>query len=134
MKASKEYVNEKIKELEDKLSRTEEWLDTRIENCVGENRARSIANNAIADKLKELEDKDEARREAQHQAYRDIVETTEGYLENNLERIVQSYVDKLKDKLVVELARKAMNLNKDGRPISRDVDPEEYYRRLDESF
>ena len=126
MNASKKYVDEEIEKLKDKLSRTDEWLDARIEDCVGENRARSIANNAIADKLKELEEKDEARRDAQLQEYRDIAEATEKYLEDNLERIVQSYVDELNDKLIVELARKAMNLNKDGMPINRDVDPEAY--------
>lgn len=92
-----------IKKLEDKISELEEKI-------LDEYDIRNIVNKAIKAEEAELRDVYEVRRDAREKAWNDIASNIEGIVERRLPELIEEATKDIQDKLIVELARKAMNM------------------------
>lgn len=92
-----------IKKLEDKISELEEKI-------LDEYDIRNIADKAIKVEEAELRDVYEVRRDAREEAWNAITSNIEGIVERRLPELIEEATKDIQDKLIVELARKAMNM------------------------
>lgn len=92
-----------IKKLEDKISELEEKI-------LDEDDIRSIADGEIMAEEAKLNGIYEVRRDAREEAWDAITSNIEGIVERRLPAFVKEATKDIQDKLIVELARKAMNM------------------------
>lgn len=95
-----------IKELENKISK----LEGKIPD---EHDIRNIAFGVIEAKKAELSDIYEVRRRTREEAWEAITSNIEGTVEQRLPALIEEATKDIQDKLLVELARKAMGLDKE---------------------
>ena len=94
-----------IKKLEDKISELEEKIPDEYD-------IRSIAGEIVGAEKAELSEIYEVRRDAREKAWNDITSNIEGIVEQRLPALIEEATENIQDKLIVELARKAMNMEK----------------------
>ena len=94
-----------IKKLEDKISE----LEGKIPN---EYDIRIIAGEVIGAEKAKLSDIYEVRRDAREEAWNAITDNIENTVEQRLPALIEEATKDIQDKLIVELARKAMNMEK----------------------
>lgn len=100
----------RIKKLEDKISKLEKKiLEKKIPD---EYDIRDIAREVIDEEKEELSDAYEVRRNTREEALNAIVNEVKGVVERRLPALVKEATKDIQDKLIVELARKAMNMEK----------------------
>lgn len=92
-----------IKELEDKISELEEKIPNEYDIM-------NIADEAIKAEEAELRDVYELRRDEKEKVWNDIAFNIEGIVEQRLPALIEEATKVIQDKLLVELARKAMNM------------------------
>lgn len=92
-----------IKKLEDKISKLEEKIPDEYD-------IRGIASEAIEAKKAELSDIYELRRDAREEAWNAITSNVESIVKRRLPDLIEEATKDIQDKLIVELARKAMNM------------------------
>lgn len=92
-----------IKKLEDKISELEEKIPDEYD-------IRDIADEAIKAEKAELSKVYEVRRDAREEAWDAITSNIESIVERQLPALVEEVTKDIEDKLIVELARKAMNM------------------------
>lgn len=92
-----------IKELEDRISELEEKIPD-------EYNIRHIADNVIRAEEAKLSDIYEVRRDAREEAWHAVTDNLEGIVEQRLPALIREATKDIQDKLIVELARKAMNM------------------------
>ena len=92
-----------IKKLEDKISELEEKIPDEYD-------IRDIADEAIKTEKAELSKVYEVRRDAREEAWDAITSNIESIVERQLPAFVEEATKDIQDKLLVELARKAMNM------------------------
>lgn len=92
-----------IKKLEDKISELEEKI-------LDEYDIRNIASKVIEAEKAELREIYEVRRDAREEAWNVITSNIEGIVEQRLPELIEKATKDIQDKLLVELARKAMNM------------------------
>lgn len=92
-----------IKKLEDKISELEEKIPDEYD-------IRDIADEAIKAEKAELSKVYEVRRDAREEAWDTITSNIESIVERQLPAFVEEATKDIQDKLLVELARKAMNM------------------------
>lgn len=96
-------LENKIKKLEDKISELEEEIPD-------EYNIRNIADEAVRTEEAELNKVYEVRRDAREEAWDAVTSNIEGIVERRLPAFVEEATKDIQDKLLVELARKAMNM------------------------
>ena len=92
-----------IKELEDKISKLEEKIPDEYD-------IRNIASEVIGAEKAELREIYEIRRDAREEAWDAVTSSMESIVERRLPALIEEATKDIQDKLIVELARKAMNL------------------------
>lgn len=92
-----------IKKLEDKISELEEKIPDEYE-------IRSIAEEEIRAEEAKLSEIYELRRDAREEAWDAVTSNIESIVERQLPAFVEEATKDIQDKLLVELARKAMNM------------------------
>ena len=92
-----------FKKLEDKISELEEKIPNEYD-------IRSIAGEVIEAKKAELSEIYEVRRDAREEAWDAVTSTIENIVEQQLPALIKEATKGIQDKLIVELARKAMNM------------------------
>lgn len=95
-----------IKKLEDKISKIEEKIPDEYD-------IRDIANGAIMAEKAKLSDVYELREDAREEAWNAIASKIDDIVEGRLPALVEEATKVIQDKLIVELARKAMNMEED---------------------
>lgn len=93
----------KIKKLERKISELEEKIPNEYD-------IRDIASVVIEAEKAELRDIYEMRRDTREEAWHAIADNLEGIVEQRLPALIEEATKVIQDKLIVELARKAMNM------------------------
>ena len=96
-------LENKISELEDKISELEEELS-------GEDNIRNIAKGEIMAEEAKLNRIYEVRGDAREEAWDAVTSSMEGIVERRLPDFIEKATKNIQDKLLVELARKAMNM------------------------
>ena len=94
-----------IKKLEDKISELEEKIPNEYD-------IRIIAGETVKAEEAKLSDIYELRRDAREKAWNAITDNIEGIVEQRLPALIEEATKVIQDKLLVELARKAMNMEK----------------------
>lgn len=94
-----------IKELENKISELEEKIPNEYD-------IRIIASEVTKAEEAKLSDIYEVRRDAREEAWHAITDNLEGIVEQRLPALIEEATKDIQDKLIVELARKAMNMEK----------------------
>ena len=92
-----------VKELENKISELEEKIPNEYD-------IRDIADKEIGAAKAELSDIYELRRDAREEAWEAVTSNIEGVVERRLPDLIEKATKDIQDKLIVELARKAMNM------------------------
>lgn len=92
-----------IKKLEGKISELEEQIPNEYD-------IRNIASVVIEAEKAELRDIYEMRRDAREEAWHAIADNLEVIVERRLPDLIREATKDIQDKLIVELARKAMNM------------------------
>ena len=92
-----------IKKLEDKISELEEQIPDEYD-------IRKIADEAIRVEEAELSKAYEVREDAREEAWDAITSNMESIVERRLPALIEEATKDIQDKLIVELARKAMNM------------------------
>ena len=92
-----------IKKLEDKISELEEKIPDEYD-------IRNIASGVIGAEKAELREIYEVRSDAREEAWNAITSNIEGIVEKRLPALIEKTTKDIQDKLIVELARKAMNM------------------------
>ena len=92
-----------FKELENRISELEEKIPNEYD-------IRIIAGEAIKSEEARLSDIYELRRDAREKAWNAITDNIEGIVEQRLPALIEEATKDIQDKLIVELARKAMNM------------------------
>lgn len=92
-----------VKELENKISE----LERKIPN---EYDIRDIAGRVIGAEEAKLSDIYELRRDAREKAWNAITDNIDGIVKQRLPALIEEATKVIQDKLIVELARKAMNM------------------------
>lgn len=92
-----------VRELENKISELEEKIPNEYD-------IRIIAGKAIKAEEAKLSEIYELRREEREKAWDAITDNIEGIVEQRLPALVEEATKRIQDKLIVELARKAMNM------------------------
>lgn len=92
-----------IKKLEDKISKLEAKIPDEYD-------IKDIANGIIMAERAKLSEIDEAREDARDEAWEAIASKIDDIVEQRLPVLVEEATKDIQDKLIVELARKAMNL------------------------
>lgn len=92
-----------IKKLEDKISKLEEKIPDEYD-------IRDIADEAIEAEKTKLSEIYVVRRDAREEAWDAVTTNIESIVERRLPALVEEATKDIQDKLIVELARKAMNL------------------------
>lgn len=92
-----------IKKLEDKISELEEKIPDEYE-------IRSIAERRIRAEEAKLSEIYELRRDAREEAWEAVTSSMESIMERRLPALIEEATKDIQDKLLVELARKAMNM------------------------
>lgn len=92
-----------IKKLEDKISELEEKIPNEYD-------IRNIADKKIWAAKAELSEIYEVRRNAREEAWNAVTSNIEGIVEQRLPDLIEKATKDIQDKLIVELARKAMNM------------------------
>lgn len=104
-----------IKKLENKISELEDKISELEEEISGEDSIRNIAKGEIMAEEAKLNRVYEVRRDAREEAWDAVTSNIEGIVERRLPGFVEEATKGIQDKLLVELARKAMNMEaKDG--------------------
>lgn len=99
-----------IKKLEDKISKLEDKISELEEKIHDEDNIRNIAKGEIMAEEAELNRIYEVRGNAREEAWDAVTTNIEGIVEQRLPDFVEKATKDIQDKLIVELARKAMNL------------------------
>lgn len=94
---------EKISQLEGQISQLKEKIPKQYE-------IRSIAIGVIDDEKEELKSLYEERERAREEAWNIIQAHIDDYAASYMDQLIQGKVKDIEDKLIVELARKAMNI------------------------
>lgn len=94
---------EMIQKLKDKISELEKKIPNEYD-------IRDIADRAIMAKEAELSRIYEVRVDAREEAWDAVTSNIEGIVEQRLPALIEEATKDIQDKLIVELARKAMNL------------------------
>lgn len=102
----------KSKKLEAKISRLEEEISLLKEKIPKEYEIRKIAIGVIDEEKKELKRLYEEREEARDKVWDTMKAHIDDYAAGYMEQLIQEKVKDIEDKLIVELARKAMNMEK----------------------
>lgn len=92
-----------IKELENKISELEEKIPNEYD-------IRIIAGEVTKAEEAKLRDVYELRRDEREKVWNDITSNIEGIVEQRLPALIEEATKDIQDKLIVELARKAMNM------------------------
>lgn len=92
-----------FKELENRISELEEKIPNEYD-------IRIIAREEIKAEETKLSDIYEVRRDAREKAWNAITDNIEGIVEQRLPALIEEATKDIQDKLIVELARKAMNM------------------------
>ena len=92
-----------FKELENKISELEEKIPNEYD-------IRVIAGEVTKAEEAKLRDMYELRRDEKEKVWNDIVSDLEGIVERRLPELIEEATKVIQDKLLVELARKAMNM------------------------
>lgn len=99
-----------IKKLENKISELEDKISELEEEISGEDSIRNIAKGEIMAEEAKLNRVYEVRRDAREEAWDAVTSNIEGIVERRLPAFVEEATKDIQDKLLVELARKAMNM------------------------
>lgn len=99
-----------IKKLEDKIKKLEDKISELEEEIPDEDNIRNIADGAVRAEEAELSRVYEVRRDAREEAWDAVTSNLEGIVERRLPAFVEEAAKDIQDKLIVELARKAMNM------------------------
>ena len=94
-----------VKELENRISELEEKIPNEYD-------IRIIAGEAIKAEEAKLSEIYEVRRDEKEKAWNDMTSNMEGIVEQRLPALIEEATKVIQDKLLVELARKAMNMEK----------------------
>lgn len=94
-----------IKKLEDKISELEKEIPDEYD-------IRDIAREVIDEEKEELSNVYEVRSNTREDAWNAIVNNVEGVVKRQLPALVKEATKDIQDKLIVELARKAMNMER----------------------
>lgn len=100
----------KSKKLEDKISKLEDKISKLEDKIPKEYDIRSIAIGVIDDEKKELGRLYEERDKARQEAWDFMKENMDTFAAEYMNKIIGEKVKEIEDKLIVELARKAMNM------------------------
>ena len=92
-----------IKKLEDKISELEEKIPNEYD-------IRNIASQVIEAEEAKLSEIHGVRRNAREDAWSAVTSNIEGIVEQRLPDFIEKATKDIQDKLIVELARKAMNM------------------------
>lgn len=92
-----------IKKLEDKISELEEQIPNEYD-------IRIISGEEIKAEKAKLSEIYELRRDERERVWNDITSNIEGIVEQRLPALIEEATKVIQDKLIVELARKAMNM------------------------
>lgn len=92
-----------IKELENRISELEEKIPNEYD-------IRIIADEAIKAEEAKLSGIYEVRRAEKEKAWNDITSNIEGIVEQRLPALIEEATKVIQDKLLIELARKVMNM------------------------
>lgn len=92
-----------IKKLEDKISELEEKIPD-------EDDIRNIADGAVRVEEAKLREVYELRRRTKEEAWDAVTSNIEGVVKRHLPGFIEKATKNIQDKLLVELARKAMNM------------------------
>lgn len=95
--------NKKIKKLEKEISKLEE-------DSLGEYEVREIVEKVMEEREDELRDVFEEKMKAREETYNFIKERIEQIAKVYLQELVEEKIKDIQDKLLVELARKAMKM------------------------
>ena len=99
-----------IKKLEDKISKLEDKISELEEEILDEDYIRSIADGEIRGEEAKLREIYELRGDAREEAWDAVTSNMESIMERRLPALVEEATKDIQDKLLVELARKAMNM------------------------
>lgn len=99
-----------IKKLEDKIKKLEDRISELEEETPDEDNIRNIAYGEIRAEEAKLRDIYELRRDAREEAWDAVTSNIEDVVERRLPAFVEEATKDIQDKLLVELARKAMNM------------------------
>lgn len=99
-----------IKELENKISKLEDKISELEEEILDEDYIRSIAGGEVRAEEAKLNRIYEVRGDAREEAWDAVTNNIEGIVERRLPAFVEEATKDIQDKLLVELARKAMNM------------------------
>lgn len=99
-----------IKKLEDKISELEDKISELEEEISDEDSIRNIAKGEIMAEEAKLNRIYEVRRDAREEAWDAVTSNIESIVERRLPAFVEEATKDIQDKLLVELARKAMNM------------------------
>lgn len=97
------YKYKEIKKLEDKISELEEKIPDEYD-------IRAIAGKVIRAEEAKLSEIYEVRRNAREEAWNVVTSNIENIMEQRLPTLIEEATKDIQDKLIVELARKAMNM------------------------
>lgn len=92
-----------IKKLENRISELEEKIPDKYD-------IRDIADEAIESEKTKLSEIYVVRRDAREEAWHAITDNIAGVVEQRLPALIEEATKVIQDKLIVELARKAMNM------------------------
>lgn len=99
-----------IKKLENKISKLEDRISELEEEIPDEDNIRNIAKGEIMAEEAKLNRIYEVRGDAREEAWNAVTNDIEGIMERRLPAFVEEATKDIQDKLLVELARKAMNM------------------------
>lgn len=99
-----------IKKLENKISKLEDRISELEEEIPDEDNIRNIAKGEIMAEEAKLNRIYEVRGDAREEAWNAVTNNIEGIMERRLPAFVEEATKDIQDKLLVELARKAMNM------------------------
>jgi len=99
-----------IKKLEDKISKLEDKISELEEEILDEDYIRSIAGGEVRAEEAKLNRIYEVRGDAREEAWDAVTSNIESIVERRLPAFVEEATKDIQDKLLVELARKAMNM------------------------
>lgn len=99
-----------IKKLENKISELEDKISELEEEIPDEDNIRNIAKGEIMVEEAKLREIYELRGDTREEAWDAVTSNIEGIVERRLPAFVEEATKDIQDKLLVELARKAMNM------------------------
>lgn len=99
-----------IKKLEDKIKKLEDRISELEEEILDEDDIRSIADGEVRAEEAKLREVYELRGDVREEAWDAVASNIESIAERRLPALIEEATKDIQDKLLVELARKAMNM------------------------